>query len=189
MTGNFLPEEDTGITTGGTNTLFSNVAGIMAGQMNSIFQKLDIPLDLGLNYSATDTGDDVFDVALSTQLFNNRVIVNGNIGNRQQYGVSTNEVAGDVDVEVKVNKSGSLRLNLFSHSADQFSSYLDNSQRNGAGIAYQRDFATISQFLHELFSSKETLRQEAMDALLNPPGTVTLQVDTTGRTSIVPSNE
>lgn len=189
VTGNFLPEEDTGITTGGTNTLFSNVAGIMAGQMNSIFQKLDIPLDLGLNYSATDTGDDVFDVALSTQLFNNRVIVNGNIGNRQQYGVSTNEVAGDVDVEVKVNKSGSLRLNLFSHSADQFSSYLDNSQRNGAGIAYQRDFATISQFLHELFSSKETLRQEAMDALLNPPGTVTLQVDTTGRTSIVPSNE
>ena len=189
VTGNFLPEEDTGITTSGTNTLFSNVAGIMAGQMNSIFQKLDIPLDLGLNYSATDTGDDVFDVALSTQLFNNRVIVNGNIGNRQQYGVSTNEVAGDVDVEVKVNKSGSLRLNLFSHSADQFSSYLDNSQRNGAGIAYQRDFATISQFLHELFSSKETLRQEAMDALLNPPGTVTLQVDTTGRTSIVPSNE
>lgn len=189
VTGNFLPEEDTGITTGGTNTVFSNVAGIMAGQMNSIFQKLDIPLDLGLNYSSTDTGDDVFDVALSTQLFNNRVIVNGNIGNRQQYGVSTNEVAGDVDVEVKVNKSGSLRLNLFSHSADQFSSYLDNSQRNGAGIAYQRDFATISQFLHELFSSKETLRQEAMDALLNPPGTVTLQVDTTGRTSIVPSNE
>ena len=189
VTGNFLPEEDTGITTGGTNTVFSNVAGIMAGQMNSIFQKLDIPLDLGLNYSSSNTGDDVFDVALSTQLFNNRVIVNGNIGNKQQYGVSTNEVAGDLDVEVKVNKTGSLRLNLFSHSADQFSSYLDNSQRNGAGIAYQRDFATISQFLHELFTPKETLRQEAVDALLNPEGTVTLQVDTTGRTTIVPKDE
>lgn len=189
VTGNFLPEEDTGITTGGTNTLFSNVAGIMAGQLNSVFQKLEIPLDLGLNYSSSNTGDDAFDLALSTQLFNNRVIVNGNIGNKQQYGVTTNDVAGDIDVEVKVNKSGSLRLNLFSHSADQFSSYLDNSQRNGAGIAYQRDFATLSQFLHELFTPKETLRQEAVDAILNPPGTITLQVDTTGRTSILPKDE
>ena len=185
VTGNFLPEEDTGITTGGSNTLFSNVAGIMAGQMNTIFQKLDIPLDLGLNYRASDTGDDMFDVALSTQLFNNRVIVNGNIGNKQQYGMSTNEVAGDLDVEVKVNKSGSLRANLFSHSADQFTSYLDNSQRNGVGVAYQRDFTTIRQFFHELFSSRETLRKESIEAILNPPGTVTLEVDSTGRTSKV----
>ena len=182
ITGNFLPDDESGIiTTGGNNTLFSNVTGIMASQINTIFQKLDIPVDLGLNYQSSETGNDVFDVALSTQLFNNRVIVNGNIGNKQQYGMSTNEVAGDVDVEIKVNKSGSLRLNLFSHSADQFTSYLDNSQRNGAGVTYQREFNTMSEFLKEVFTPRSR-RQEAVEAIQNP---IVLQVDTTGRTKLI----
>lgn len=184
VTGNFLPEDDTGITTTGTSTLFSNVTGIMASQINTIFQKLDIPVDVGLNYRSTDAGNDLFDVALSTQLFNNRVIVNGNIGNKQQYGMTTNEVAGDVDVEIKVNNSGSLRLNLFSHSADQFTSYLDNSQRSGAGVTYQREFNTFRELAHEVFTSREIRRQEAVKALLNPTGSVVLQVDTTGRTTL-----
>ena len=184
VTGNFLPEDDTGITTTGTSTLFSNVTGIMASQINTIFQKLEIPVDVGLNYRSTDTGNDLFDVALSTQLFNNRVIVNGNIGNKQQYGMATNEVAGDVDVEIKVNNSGSLRLNLFSHSADQFTSYLDNSQRSGAGVTYQREFDTFRGLAHDVFTPKERLRQEAIEALLNPTGSIVLQVDTTGRTTL-----
>lgn len=184
VTGNFLPEDDTGVTQAGTSTLFSNVSGIMASQINNIFQKLDIPVDVGLNYRSTDTGNDLFDVALSTQLFNNRVIVNGNIGNKQQYGMTTNEVAGDVDVEIKVNNSGSLRLNLFSHSADQFTSYLDNSQRSGAGVAYQREFDTFRGLAHEVFTPRERLRQEAIEALLNPTGSIVLQVDTTGKTKL-----
>ena len=184
VTGNFLPEDDTGITTTGTSTLFSNVTGIMASQINTIFQKLDIPVDVGLNYRTNETGNDLFDVALSTQLFNNRVIVNGNIGNKQQYGMSTNEVAGDVDVEIKVNNSGSLRLNLFSHSADQFTSYLDNSQRSGAGVTYQREFDTFRGLAHDVFTPKEKLRQEAIQALLNPTGSIVLQVDTTGKTKL-----
>lgn len=184
VTGNFLPEDDTGITQTGTATLFSNVSGIMASQINNIFQKLDIPVDVGLNYRTNETGNDLFDVALSTQLFNNRVIVNGNIGNKQQYGMTTNEVAGDVDVEIKVNNSGSLRLNLFSHSADQFTSYLDNSQRSGAGVTYQREFDTFRGLAHEVFTPRERLRQEAIEALQTPTGSIVLQVDTTGTTRL-----
>ncbi len=98
--------------------------------------------------------------------------------------MTTNEVAGDVDVEIKVNNSGSLRLNLFSHSADQFTSYLDNSQRSGAGVAYQREFDTFRGLAHEVFTPRERLRQEAIEALLNPTGSIVLQVDTTGKTKL-----
>ena len=142
ITNSFLPVEESGITTGGSSMLYSNVTSIMAGQLNNIFQKLDIPLDLGLNYEPnTSGGRDLFDVAVSTQLFNNRVMVNGTIGSRR-YGATTNgEVTGDLDIEVKLDKPGTFRLNLFSHSADQYSSFLDYSQRNGIGIAYQREFA------------------------------------------------
>ena len=117
----------------------------MSGQLNNILQRLNIPLDLGLNYQPNDRGNDVFDVAVSTQLFNNRVIVNGNIGNRQYNtsGSNTN-IVGDIEIEIKLDRKGSWHLNLFSHSADQYTNYLDNSQRNGLGMAYQVEFNGIS---------------------------------------------
>jgi len=179
ITNGFLPDDDSGITTGSSNMLLSNVSSIMAGQLNNIFQKLDIPLDLGLNYQQTERGTDIFDVALSTQLFNNRVLVNGTIGNKQ-YGTSTSEVTGDLDIEIKLDKPGTFRLNLFSHSADQFTSYLDNSQRNGAGIAYQREFNTFRDLLRDLFSSRRKREERALEGALSPAPTVTLQIDSTG---------
>ncbi|MBR1570403.1 MAG: hypothetical protein IJ651_06700 [Bacteroidales bacterium] len=190
LAGGFLPSEESGITTNGSEMLFSNVTGIMAGQLNNIFEKLDIPLDLGLNYQSTNAGSNIFDVALSTQLFNNRVIVNGSVGNKPLYGgATTSEVAGDIDIEIKLNNSGSLRANLFSHSADQLTSYLDNSQRNGGGIAYQREFNTFMQFIRSLFQPRQVRAEEERPA----PGTpressprprgnaqVLLQIDSTG---------
>ena len=134
---------------------------MVANQINNIFQKLNIPLDLGLRYQPNTRGNDIFDVAVSTQLFNNRVVVNGNIGNKQySSGNTKNEVVGDIDIEIKLDRSGSFRLNLFSHSADQYTNFLDNSQRNGVGITYQTEFDTFRQFFKNLISSRKK-RQEA----------------------------
>ncbi|MBR2227910.1 MAG: translocation/assembly module TamB domain-containing protein, partial [Bacteroidales bacterium] len=177
----FLPNEESGIiTAGGSNMLYSNMTGIMAGQLNSIFQKLNIPLDLGLNYQQTSAGANLFDVALSTQLFNNRVVVNGTIGNRRLYGTTTDEVAGDLDIDIKLNKPGTFRLNLFSHSADQYTSFLDNSQRNGVGIAYQREFNDFRQFFRDLFTPRKEREERSAEAPQSPAERVVLQVDSTG---------
>ena len=177
----FLPTEESGITSDGSEMLFSNVSSIMSGQINNIFEKLNIPLDLGLNYQATQEGKNLFDVAVSTQLFNNRVIVNGTVGNKQRLGTPTTEIAGDIDIEIKISRNGALRVTLFSHSADQFSSYLDNSQRNGAGITYQREFNSFGQFFRNLFSTRAQ-REERMARILREgiPQTV-LQIDSTGK--------
>ena len=141
--------------------LYSNVSEILATQLNNILQKLDIPIDLGLNYQPNERGNDIFDVAVSTQLFNNRVVVNGSVGNRQySSGGSQNDVVGDIDIEIKLDRSGALRLNLFSHSADQYTNYLDNSQRNGVGLTYQTEFNTFRQFFRNMFMSRKN-RQEA----------------------------
>ena len=155
LSNNFLPDEQSGIVNN-TSALYTNVTEMMANQINNIFQKLDIPLDLGLKYQPNERGNDIFDVAVSTQLFNNRVVVNGNIGNKQySSGNTQNEVVGDIDIEIKLDRSGSFRLNLFSHSADQYTNYLDNSQRNGVGITYQTEFNSFKQFFKNIFSSKQ----------------------------------
>ena len=185
IAGSFLPDEDSGITSTGSDMLFSNVSSIMSGQINNIFEKLNIPLDLGLNYKAQE-GRNMFDVAVSTQLFNNRVIVNGAVGNKQMIGSTTSEITGDVDVEIKVTKNGNLRTTIFSHSADQFSSYLDNSQRNGVGIAYQKEFYSFSQLFGEMFMSRQEREERAARRLID--GQVTqsmLQIDSTGKSKAI----
>ena len=153
ISNSFLPDEQSGVVNN-SSVLYSNVSEIMANQLNNIFQKLDIPLDLGLNYQPNDKGTDIFDVAISTQLFNNRVLVNGNIGNRENSS-NTNDVVGDIDIDIKLDRAGTLRLNLFSHSADQYTNYLDNSQRSGIGLTYQQEYNNFIRFIKRLFSSKK----------------------------------
>lgn len=161
LTNSFLPDEQSGIANN-SSMLYSNVTEAMANQLSNILHKLDIPLDLGLKYQPSDKGTDIFDVAVSTQLFNNRVVVNGNIGNKEYNtsGTNQNDVVGDLDIEIKLDRSGAFRLNLFSHSADLYSNYLDNSQRNGVGLTYQTEFNSMRQFFRNIFSSRKK-RQEA----------------------------
>ena len=153
LSNSFLPDEQSGIVNN-SSMLYSNVTEMLANQLSNIFQKLDIPLDLGLNYQPSDKGTDIFDVAVSTQLFNNRVVLNGSVGNKQYNTGGTQDVVGDLDIEIKLNRSGSFRLNLFSHSADSYTNFLDNSQRNGVGLTYQTEFNSFRQFFRNMFSSK-----------------------------------
>ena len=151
----FVPDEQSGIVNT-SSMLYSNVAGIMANQLSNIFQQLNIPLDLGLKYQPNEGGKDIFDVAISTELFNNRVVVNGAIGNRMYQSSNTNsDLAGDLDIEVKLDRSGAWRLTLFSHSVDQYTNYLDDSQRNGIGMAYQKEFNTFRELWNSIFHRKK----------------------------------
>lgn len=147
VSGGFIPDEQSGIANN-SSILYSNASEILSNQINNIFQQLGIPLDLGLNYQPGDRGTDIFDVAVSTQLFNNRVVINGNIGN-DPYGNNNRDVIGNIDVEVKLNNTGNVRLDVFSHAEDQYSSYNDNnnSQRSGVGIVYQKEFNTFKSLL------------------------------------------
>ena len=155
LTGNFLPDDQSGIYNATTGVNYLNIGELMANQINDILEELNIPVDLGLNYQNNDSGRDVVDVAISTQLFNNRVTINGNIGNRQYNTAGKSDVMGNIDIAIKLGKRGRTTFTLFSHSPDDFSSYLDQTQRNGAGIAFSKEFDN----LRELFSSNPDRQQ------------------------------
>ena len=142
ISSSFMPEQESGIVNN-SNILYSNATEILSNQLNNIFAQLNIPLDVGFNYQPGQSGD-VFDVAISTQLFNNRVVINGNMGNNP-YTSNENDLIGNVDIELKLDEKGKFRLKAFSHAADQYSNYLDNTQRNGAGFVYQEEFNTFRQ--------------------------------------------
>ncbi len=158
----FIPDESSGVVNS-SNILYSNVTELMSNQLNTILQKLDIPLNVGIGYQSSNSGGDIFDVAISTQLFNNRVIVGGSLGNRQYSSSGSSDVVGDLDIEIKLDPEGKFRLNIFSHSADEYSNYLDYSQRNGVGISYQKSYSGIREFFRKVFVRKKKRVDEELE--------------------------
>lgn len=154
-TNNFVPGGQSGINNQlGSGFILSNLTAIASGQISSLLQRAGIPVDLGVGYIQNETGNDVVDVNLSTRMFNNRVLVNGSVGNRQYSVTSEDNIVGDIDIEIKLDRSGQLRAKLFSHSADDFTNFLDNSQRSGAGLSYQKEFNNLKDLFRSIFRSK-----------------------------------
>jgi hypothetical protein len=153
VSGSFIPDIQSSIVNNST-LLYSNATEVLSNQINNIFNQLDIPLDFSFNYQPGQNGRDIFDAAVSAQLFDNRVIVNGNIGSAKYMNQNSN-VVGDIDVEIKLDEKGRFRAKAFSHSADQYSNYLDNSQRSGVGLVYQEEFNTFKELFNRIFKSKK----------------------------------
>ncbi len=155
LLGTFLPDEASGVFNQ-NNLLFSNMVEIMSGQINNVLQRLKIPVDVGFGYQEMQTGENLFDISLSTQLFDNRVIVGGNFGNRRySTGNTGGDFMGNLDLQVKLDPEGKFRFNVFSHSADEFTSYLDYSQRNGIGVSFQKEYPNFKDFVRNVFMPKK----------------------------------
>ncbi|MDR2585837.1 MAG: translocation/assembly module TamB, partial [Prevotellaceae bacterium] len=156
VSGGFVPDQQSGIVNN-TSLLFSNATEILTNQLNNVLGQLNFPVDFGFNYqpNVNDSGRDVYDVAISTQLFNSRVAANANVGNTLSSG-ATGDIGGNIDIEVKITDKGNLRIKAFSHAADQYSTYndLDNTQRNGVGISYQEEFNTFKELFQKIFTRK-----------------------------------
>lgn len=165
LSGSFLPDEQSGIINTST-LLYSYTSEMVSNQLNNIFRQLNIPLDLGLNYQQDQKGGDIFDVSLSTQFFNNRVILNGNVGNNTNQTSSTSSWMGNVDAEIKLSKDGRIRFTLFTHAADDYSNYLDNTQRSGFGFSLQDEFNSAKEFWRNLFWTKKRREEYELQQLI-----------------------
>ncbi len=185
LLGSFLPDESSGVFNQ-TNLLFSNITEMMSGQINNVLQRLQIPVDVGFGYQEMGSGRNLFDVTVSTQLFDNRVILGGSFGNRRySTGSAGGDFTGNMDLSVKLDPEGKFRFNIFSHSADEFSSYLDYSQRNGIGVSFQKEYRSLGTFFQNIFVPKkkrEVLEKEAIEKELQEDVIVIENLNESGET-------
>ena len=131
-------------TTMNQNEVLSSVASsTISGQLSNILGKIADNLSIAPNFR-TDKGDfsDMeVDVALSSQLLNNRLLLNGNFGYRDNtYNTTNTNFIGDFDIEYLLNSKGTIRLKAYNHFNDQ-NYYLRNAlTTQGVGIVWKHDF-------------------------------------------------
>lgn len=139
----FYTPEYMGTSTNQNELITSVASSTIAGQLSNILGKMTDNLSIAPNVR-TDRGDfsDVeVDVALSSQLLNNRLLLNGNFGYRDNtYNPNNTNFIGDFDLEYLLNSRGTLRLKAYNHFNDQ-NYYLRNAlTTQGVGIVWKHDF-------------------------------------------------
>ena len=182
----FYTPEYMGTSTNQNEFLTSVASSTIAGQLSNILGKMTDNLSISPNVR-TDKGDfsDVeVDVALSSQLLNNRLLLNGNFGYRDNtYNTSNTNFIGDFDLEYLLNSKGTFRLKAYNHFNDQ-NYYLRNAlTTQGVGIVWKHDFdkprrkpqLQIEPAQDTIPKREPTPREERNDSVRMPVPMVTLR--------------
>lgn len=137
----------------------SNVVGVtsfemLSNQVSNWLSQISDDFDIGVNYRPGDeiTSDEL-EVALSTQILNDRVLINGNVGYGQHESMNS-DIVGDVEVQVKMNKSGNIRVKGFTRANSQSQMEYDyGPYTQGVGLFYTESFNTLRDLLKRYFAS------------------------------------
>jgi hypothetical protein len=145
--------------TGGTGVgLASNGSELISNQISNWLSQISDDFDLGFNYRPGDKiSNEQIELALSTQLFNDRVSVTGNFGvARGSANTSqTTNYIGDVRVEYNITQDGKIKLMVYNESNDRrMTTTAQSPYTQGIGVIYQEEFDDWKQLvdgIQELF--------------------------------------
>lgn len=151
------------------NRFYGNGSGIMGGsladagtkslsellsnQINNWLSKAVTDINIGLNYrqGASLTQEEI-EVVLSKAFFNDKVIVESNVGVNTGQTVAnnknTNQIIGDVNIEIKITKD--LKFKIFNKTNHYDILQYVSPYTQGLGILYRKEFNS----LQELFQKK-----------------------------------
>ena len=131
---------------GGTNNnneLASVASSTISSQLSNMLGQISDKWRISPNFRSDkgDFSDVEVNLALSSQLLNNRLLLNGNFGYRDKMMSANNSnFIGDFDIEYLLNKSGNVRLKAYNHFNDQ-NYYVKNAlTTQGVGVVFKYDF-------------------------------------------------
>ena len=142
-----------------TATIGASSFNLISNQLSNWLSQISKDFDIGINYRPGDNlSREELEVALSTQLFENRVTIDGNVGviGLQNTGSTASDIVGDVNVEVKLTDDGRFRIKAYNRSnvstienVYKYDNLAPNTQ--GVGIFYRKEFDSFN----DLFKRKQ----------------------------------
>ena len=147
----------------------STSLSLIMSQFNSLLSKVSKNVDIGVNYrrSSYVPGQEI-DLAVSTQLFNERLLIDGLFGVNSLNPNSTvqkaSTIVGDVKLEYILTNNRRWRVRAFNRT--NTIGLLDNNAlyTQGVGLSYQMDFSHWHEFFKsdKLKSKKPAKRKSTM---------------------------
>lgn len=143
--------------TGSGNTAInvsSTPLSLVTNQLSTWLSGITQNVNVGLNYKAgTATSGQEFDVAVSTQLLNDRLLIDGTFGmtnDRQSSQQQASSIVGDINIDYILTKNRRWRLRAFNRT-NTVDNLLNNNAlyTQGFGVSWQRDFNKIGDMFRK----------------------------------------
>lgn len=127
-----------------SNALSSVISSTLSEQFNNALSSIinNSNWNVGTNLSTGGNGwtDVEFEGMLSGQLLNNRLLINGNFGYRENSMTQSNFI-GDFDIEYLLTRDGGLRIKAYNKTNDRYYTRTTLTTQ-GIGFVYKKDFMT-----------------------------------------------
>jgi hypothetical protein len=133
----------------------------LSNQLSNWFSRLSDQFDVGLNYRPADElNSEEVDVSLSTEILNDRLILDGNFGyssNSANYNNNRNapNFIGEFKVEYKLSKDGRYRVKGFNRSTNNSLLQTNSPYTQGVGLFYREEFNNWSELWRKYFRKEE----------------------------------
>ncbi|MGM0496922.1 MAG: translocation/assembly module TamB domain-containing protein [Bacteroidota bacterium] len=139
----------------GASGMAFTTSELLSNQLSHWLSQISNNWDIGVNYQpGDDISRDQVEVALSTQLLNDRLIINGNVASGGRYAQAS-EIVGDVRIDWKLTESGKLRLKFFNRNSDRLL-YEETRYIQGAGLYYREDFNSFGELFRDITKKKKS---------------------------------
>ena len=136
---------------------------LLSNQLSDWLSKISKDIDIGVSYQpGTSLTEDELELALRTQLFNDRLIIDGNFGVRGTTSKDENasDVLGDVNIEYKITEDGQFRVKAFNRTND-ISFLEDNAPyTQGVGFFYRKEFEKFGDLFKPSKSEKKKRKKK-----------------------------
>jgi len=139
-------------TTVGSDAVGTTASELFSNQLTNWLSQISDVVDFGINYrprtsSNTEMSSDRIELALSTQILNDRVTIDGNIANNTNQNKSNSgDFVGDFDINVKLTDNGKLQFKAYTHSNDNIIEYEEMAKtKQGIGFSYREEFNSFKE--------------------------------------------
>ncbi|MCY1722170.1 translocation/assembly module TamB domain-containing protein [Prolixibacteraceae bacterium Z1-6] len=133
------------------NAIGTTASEVFSNQLSNWLSQISSKWDVGLNYRpGNQVTDDEIEVALSTQIFNDRVSLNGNIGNNtNEYTNNSSQIVGDFEMSVKLVPSGKIQFKAYNRSNNNLI-YETAPYTQGIGLSFKEEYNSFEELFQKM---------------------------------------
>jgi hypothetical protein len=155
---------------------------LVANQINAVLNQVSGNYDLRVKLNDDETANQsTYELGFATSFLDDRLLVSGSFGVSQMRSganpgmTNANPLIGDINIEYKLNRSGTFRINAFNRS-NQFTVIQQHNLgpfTQGVGVYYQESFSDwqdfqMAQYTLDLFRPYNQRRYMGRDSRLVP---------------------
>jgi len=162
-----------------TSPVYTSAAGVNASefltnQLSHWLSQINNDVDVDINYRSDRVlKSEEVQVALSTQLFNDRLTIGGSVDVATNAAVSASDnIVGEFDLDYKITKNGKFRIKTYNHINNDLL-YESSTYIQGLGFFYKEEFNTLGELLRRYRQSIFGIKEEE-------PGVISEKANTGG---------